>query len=337
MSKLLEVSTDQINVFKTLFETLGETLDNINMIFCRTDKNNEDSSVNTGFIKISEINSSNTVVVNLKLEAAGFTNFYCAEEKVSIGINLSIFNLILKIIAKRDVGILTMYIDYNNTKNLKIIIQKEQKKSIFGIDLFDLKNATINIPNVHMDSRIIMPSNEFHKTCKRMYDITEFVELQCLGNEFVMKFVSDQDNCITTMQYPITNTKHSNKKINTKGTYQLNNLVAFKKLTTMTDIVEIYTKQNYPLVLEYKIPFGRLFLFFSPVTSDDEDNCDEDLSENDKELEEENLVFQENYKKMEEEKLVLQENYKKLEEENEKLKIANKYANELIETLLNQK
>jgi len=321
MTKLLEISTNQIGVFKTLFKTLGKTLINVNMIFCQTDEDNDTLSTNTGFIKIFEVNSTKSVIVDLRLEASKFTKFYCAEEKVSIGINLRIFNRLIGIITKKDISSLTMYIDYNDTKNLKIFAQNEQENNLYCMELLILKDSTVIIPPLEIESHIIMSSNQFHKTCKQMCKISEFIELKCSENEFIMSCVSAQENTKITQYATTNNITHSTENCTTQGTFFLNSIIAFKKLATMTDTVEIFLECKFPLIIRYNIPFGRLDSCFSPLNYEGIRN--EYPVENDEKIEKENSV--------------LQKNYKKLEKENKNLKIANKYASELIEALTNKK
>ena len=303
--KLLEVSTDQINVFKTLFKTLGKMLMNINMIFCRTDENNVTSNTNTGFIKISGLNDTKAVFVDLKLESSNFTKFYCANEKVSIGINLHTFNRIIRIITKKDITSLTMYIDYGDT-NLKFLAQNEEGKHLCSMELLNLKDAPINVPMVEMGTNIVMSSTRFHRSCKEMYKISDHIELKCSGNKFTMSSVSSIEDIKITRYVPTDNITHSIENCTTEGTFELNDLMAFKKLTTMTNTVEILMKCDYPLIIRYNIPFCRLYIFFSPRIMDNEDICSEYR------VEEENSVSQENYKKLKKEISVLQKNYKKM-------------------------
>lgn len=280
MPRILEISTDQTAPFKTVIETLKETLVDVNIVCCSIFKKDEDGkNVNMGYMKIFATDPSKTVLIDLKLDASSFTKFYCPK-KIGLGVNLPNFNKIIKIIDKDEW--LTLYIDDEEENILKIKIHghNEQKNSIFFLKLLDILDETVSIPETEIDSHIIMGAYEFHKTCREMQGIADLVEFQCLQDAFIMKCTGDQldrttrytpnkgeGNGSNSANVDIAFGQSSNNPLKiVQGIYELKHLVSFTKFSTLCQAIEIFMRNDYPLVIKYCIAtLGRLFLCLSPI------------------------------------------------------------------------
>jgi len=288
MTRILEISTDQTAPFKTVIETLKETLLDVNIVCCSIIKKDDDGKdVNMGYMKIFATDASKTVLIDLKLDASSFTTFNCQKKKV-LGINLPYFNKIIKIIDKDEW--LTLYIDSEEENNLKIKIhnQNEQKDTLYSLKLLSLDDETVKIPETEIDSHIIMGAYEFHKTCREMIGISEFVEFQCLQDAFIMKCVGEQLERNTRYKSSKSeNDEKSNVDIDfgetagstlkiVQGIYELKHLVSFTKFCTLCSAIEIFMRNDYPLVIKYSIAtLGRLFLCLSPINVENDEEYSE--------------------------------------------------------------
>jgi proliferating cell nuclear antigen len=77
-----------------------------------------------------------------------------------------------------------------------------------------------------------------------------------------------------------------NKAKIVQGIYELKNLVLFTKCTALHPEIQIFIKNNYPLVIKYTIAtLGRILLCLTPIDDSDEIKTysdDEDLYQDDK-------------------------------------------------------
>lgn len=327
MTTLLELSTYQINTFKTLFKILGKTLKDIIMFFHPTNINNEDKKNNTGYISICDSNDSKKMLVYLKLEEYGFIKFYC-NKKIGISVDLQVLNKILKKFNEKNGDLLTMYINNEDKTNLKIIVGNDKNKTEFCFRSLYLKDEIIGLPtrNCDMGAKIIMSCYEFHKTCEEIYDFNnkfDTVGFNVQKNNFIIKCASQRNSI--SKQYKVdgnlpqnsanlqtdifetltTNPKYLPVSIDTKTSllnsftvqsylsenknnnlyglcmdYDLNGLMAFNKLTKLSQNVEIFIDSDYPLALKYNTPLGRLYLLFAPSYHE---SYEEEIDEYDKE------------------------------------------------------
>lgn len=315
MPRILEISTDQTGPFKTTFETLKDVLTDVN-IECRsifkkdTNSNSignsvskEDSDIkpkNWGHMKIFAIDITKNALIDVKLDAASFNKFECntKSKKINLGINLGNFHKIIKTIDKDEW--LTLYVDdeERNNLNIKINNHDEQKDTIFKLKLLDLADNNEQIPDTNVDSHIIMGSQEFHKTCREMQGIADFVEFQCLPDAFIMKCKGE--HLERTTRYKTTKNEQTGANVEidfkkagknkyapkiVEGVYDLKYLVSFTKFSTLSSYIELYMRNDYPLVIKYSIStLGRLFLCLVPKNfdnindyNDDEQNYPEDM------------------------------------------------------------
>jgi len=293
--RLLEVMTEHTNPFKILIEVLKEMLPEANIEFRREnnldgdgddgDSNNKDRDG----IRIRAVDTTKTVLIDLRLHAEKFSEFKCLRKKLVLGVNLTSFHKMIKIMDKEDH--LTLFVDHNDVNKLQIRIDSPERRreTIYKLKLLDLGQDQITVPITTFESVVITKANEFHKVCREMVQLgAEYIEIKCSENKLSMACKTDVGNRETT--YEIGSDEISIKWDNdneieiVQGIYELKNLVLFSKCTSLCDDIEIYLKNDYPLVIKYTVAtLGRLLLCLTPVNDDMED-CSDEYSDNELEL-----------------------------------------------------
>jgi len=262
---------------------MSKTLVNINMTFC----SNKNDKVNNGYMKITEINPSSSMLIDLVLRTDMFTTFYCTEKKTVVGINLLIFNKVLECISENDLS-LTMCVDDNDIKNLKIIVNNETGiTNTFSLELLNLKNTMLlQVPQSEINAKITMSCDEFHKLCKEIYKLNDSVELECSKDKLIMKCGNVVINTITECSGAKIEGQfqESNFDYSIKGKFNLSDLVSFDELASLSELlpfedtnVQIFMKNDLPLIIKYNIAnLGRLLIFLTPLETAD-DKIDKDI------------------------------------------------------------
>ena len=188
MTRILVVKTIQSGAFKVLAESLKELLDDVNIEFREHKKGDSKSK---GGIRIMAMNNKKTVLIHLKLNAKNFEEFICLRPKITIGVNMLHF---FKLIKTMDTSsVLTLFIDSDDTSKLGIKIENAEKKqiTIYKLGLMDLDNEQLEVPPTSFDAVITMPSTDFHKLCRDMNHISEFIEIQNAGKSVILKGTGD--------------------------------------------------------------------------------------------------------------------------------------------------
>tara|TARA_B100001248_G_scaffold254046_1_gene231975 strand:+ start:5159 stop:5944 length:786 start_codon:yes stop_codon:yes gene_type:complete len=259
---LLELKTVQSSAIRVLIEALKEILTDVNIIF--------DSSG----MKIMAMDSAHTVLVYLKLDANKFESFFC-KEKYVVGISMINFFKLIKTMTNNDT--LTLYIDEDDSDKLGIKIENGDKNSItnYKLNLMDLNEDTFDIPPTVFNFVITMPSVDFQKICRDMNSLADVIEIQSVGQQLRFSCKGDfaeQETIIgeATNGMVFVKTKENCEDEIVQGLFMLKNLVMFTKCTNLSNTVDIYLKNNYPLVICYNVgSLGILKLCLAPKISDE--------------------------------------------------------------------
>lgn len=279
MTRILEVKTVQSCAFRVLIESLKELLTDVNIEFRRKDivkdENDKETIKSKGGLRIMAINNKKTVLIHLKLDADNFQVFKCEKPKITIGVNMANFFKLIKTIDSSS--ILTLFIDSDEIGKLGIRIENAEKKQVstYKLGLMDLDNNPLEVPPTSFDSVITMPSSDFHKLCRDMSQISEFIEIQNAGKSVILKGegeIADQETILGETINGLSVNREKNNNTIVQGKYELKHLVMFTKCTSLCPSIELYMKNEYPLVIHYQVAsLGDIYLCLTPVIDDNDE------------------------------------------------------------------
>ena len=265
---LLEAKTIKSGTIRTLIEALKEPLTDVNWEFSPSG------------IRVLSMDNAHIVLVHLKLEADKFEYYKCSKKYI-IGINMNNFFKIIKSLTNSDT--LTFFLEKKDETKLGIKIENGDKntRSIFRMKTLDINVDDIDVPEPTFSSHITMPSVDFQKICRDMKMIADRVEIKCVGNQLSFTAIGDfaeQETVIIQNEIATGDTApkaDSVTKIETdddtifQGTYFLEQLVSFTKCTSLCNTVEIFMKNDYPLIIRYKVScIGEVKFCLAEITED---------------------------------------------------------------------
>ena len=149
----------------------SDTYDEIEEELDTKDKS-KDASAGTeaekGGMRMTAVDTTKTVLINLKLYESKFTKFKCKKKKLTLGINLGSFFKFIKTIDKEDT--LTLFQEHDNKHflNIKADSADNSKDSAYELKLLELNKDKINIPAISFEAVVTINSQEFHKICREM-------------------------------------------------------------------------------------------------------------------------------------------------------------------------
>lgn len=256
-NNIIEIRTVQSSAIKILVEALKEILTDANLIF---DENG---------IKLIAMDSTHTVLIHMKLESDKFEYYHC-KEKFIAGINM--LNLFKLIKTMNNADTLTIYIDKNDTNKLGLKINNQEKNTftIYKLNLLDIANENINIPPAEFDTELTLPSSDFQKLIRDMVNIGDKVEIQSIGNSLKFECDGDFANQITTLgetQNGLQYKSNLSPELTVQGIFSLKYLTLFTKCTNLCNNIQLYIKNDYPLIIQYSIAsLGIIKLCLAPNT-----------------------------------------------------------------------
>lgn len=257
MSYCLEIRTVQSSAFKILIEALKELLVDTCIEFDETG------------LKVISMDNSHVVLVHLKLEANKFEYYFC-ENKMSIGVNmLNLFKLV-RTINSNDT--LTLFIEKNDLNHIGIKIENGEKnqKTVYKLNLLDLNNPNITIDPAEFNSQINLPSVDFQKIIRDMNQLAEYVEIKNINNQLILscngEFCSQETVLMDNEGINCISNKKSDEIV--QGIFSLKYLVLFTKCTNLCSTVELYLKNDYPLICLWRVAsLGEIRLCLAPQSN----------------------------------------------------------------------
>lgn len=254
MSCSFVAKTVQSGIFKTTVEALKEIITDGNFILDDTG------------IGLTAMSSSQTVLVNMKLEAEKFEHYDCAFKQI-IGINtINLFKLI-KTMTNNDT--LTLFIEVADPNVIGIKIENADKNSIttFKLNLLDIDQEELTLPNASFESVITMPSVDFQKYCRDMSNIGEVIDIKSIGQQLILSCAGDfasQQTVIGENNGGLSLKSNDQDNI-VQGLFLLRYLVLFTKCTNLSNQCQLFLKNNFPLVIAYMIAnLGSIKLLLAP-------------------------------------------------------------------------
>lgn len=242
---LLDIKTVQASTFKQVIDALKEILMDVNLEFDETG------------MKIIAMDSTHIVLIHLKLEASKFEKYFC-EKKIFVGLNMLKLHMLIKTISNND--ILSLYIHKNDPNKLGIKIENNEKnvKTVYKLSMLDIDVLNIQIPPVDFHAIITMPSAYLQKIIRDMHNLAEYIEIRNVEGQLILscqgEFCTQETILGTekTQNICIKRNDETNQEI-IQGIFSLKYLSIFTKCTNLCNVVEIYLKNSYPIILQYTI------------------------------------------------------------------------------------
>lgn len=255
----LKIKTEQAGAFRILIEALKEILTEANFIFDETG------------IKLMAMDSTHTILIHMKLEGCNFEFFHCPK-KIVIGVNmLNLFKLI-KTMGNSET--LTLFVDNEDENKLGILITNSEKNSqtVYKLNLLDINDENINIPPAEFETELSLPSGDFQKIIRDMINIGEHIEIKSIGSQLVLNCNGDfasQETILGETNNGLKFSQTSPEELPIQGIFSLKYLMLFTKCTNLCNQINLYIKNDYPLIIKYSVAsLGDIKLCLAPNTSD---------------------------------------------------------------------
>ncbi|NBU17043.1 MAG: proliferating cell nuclear antigen (pcna) [Actinobacteria bacterium] len=243
----------QGNAIRTLFEVLKEIIHDVSI---RVDESG---------VKLLTLDGARCALVYMRLRADAFEEFRC-NGVYTLGLNMaSVFKLV-KTSGNHDT--ITLYMDGPTSNELGIKIQNADKNSVtdFKLKLLDVDDEQITLPDVDFDSVITMPSAFFQRLCRDMLNISDTMVIRSTGNQLVLSCNGDfarQETVIGEADAGMNIAAKSEKTI--EGRFSLKYLSLFCKASNLSNTIELFLKEAYPLILKYNVAsLGELRFCVAP-------------------------------------------------------------------------
>jgi|TARA_X000000368_G_scaffold396593_1_gene365004 proliferating cell nuclear antigen len=262
-NNILTIKTVQIQPFRTLITALKDILIETNIEFSKNG------------IKICSMDKTHTILIHLILNASNFEMYECKKDRILIAVNMLYFFKLINSIDNDDT--LTIYIeneDYNDgvVKELGLKFENGNIKQskIQKLRLLEPDEEELDLPNLEFSSIINMPSCDFQKIVRDLANISEKLEIKSINSELIFKCSGQYANAEIRRSETESNMQYIKKDKDNiiQGEFPLKNLVYFIKCTNLCNQIEMYLKNDQPLIVKYNVAtLGEIKLCLTPLTN----------------------------------------------------------------------
>jgi len=169
---MFEAKLKEGGLFKKLIESIKELVNDINL------------DNNSNGISLQAMDSSHVALVTLNLMAEGFDHYRC-DRPMTLGISVSNLSKIMKC-GGNDDSITLKAEEEPSSLNIIFENKKQKKTSDFTLNLITIDSEHLGIPDTSYSSIITMPSGEFTRICRELFQLSETVVVET--NKFYVKF-----------------------------------------------------------------------------------------------------------------------------------------------------
>lgn len=244
----LYAKTVQGGALRSLFECLYHIIHDTNVTW------EQSTDEQDGGAKILTMDGARCALIHMRLDASQFDEFYCPSTVVT-GINMSSIWKLLKTASSHDT--ITIFMESDTPYELGLIIENAEKnaKTQYALRLLDCDSENFNIPDVTFDRVLTLPSVYFQRLCREMTNLGEYMTVSIQGSQLQLvcdgtfakqhTSIGESDGCMS-----VTETTGESVE---EAVYSLRYLSLFTRASSLSNVLTLYIKKDFPLVLQYAI------------------------------------------------------------------------------------
>jgi proliferating cell nuclear antigen len=208
---------------------------------------------NTDSFGLLNMNSTNTVMVYLKLFAEEFAHYYILQPFVA-GIDITKLHKCLSTVDSDDVVKLIITRNEHNTFVVVISNPAKGRHDTYEIPVIDVDEDEIEPPTFDVGFMVTMDSNDFQKICRDMKLLSiEIVEITYSKN--CMKFNAVNEVKVEKIREPgkdnltVEGGDEENNHIY-HGSFELEKLSKLTKFNSLSQLIKLNCLNDFPLVVQ---------------------------------------------------------------------------------------
>jgi proliferating cell nuclear antigen len=276
MVVILELKTSQATAIKIVVDAINSLLTDANFDFFPYNMENDNGDPIIGGMVVKEVNKTGKILVYMKLEADKFDVYKYNYHKKKLTLGIDINNLLKCLKCMSQFDNMSWVVDDDDINKLSIILESSERKEkkIFKLNLMDIEEQNYDITPIQFPYLITLPSCDFHKYCKDMASSTDKIEIKSTANKLYfsgkgeMGYI-DFEVGESNGGLSITSNTNNNNEI-VQGLFELKFLLIFTKCTNLSNLVTLYLKNDYPIIVNYQIgSLGEIKLVLSPTKNSD--------------------------------------------------------------------
>jgi len=255
------IETVQAGVIRSLFESLKDILQDCNMCFSPSGAT------------ICAMDGAHVALVNMFIDASKIERFQCDTQEI-IGVNVSTMIGCLKPVGSFDTLCLEVF--EHQPDIMKISITNTEKKRVhqYDVKLIDIDCDMLEIPDKDFPCVITIPSTDLHHIVRDLHHIGEKIQIQSTENDLNMSTSGDQASLTVSLKQSVEGFAcEISEATEINNTFSAKYMQFFSKASNLSNWVEIYLSQDYPMTIKYNVAsIGHLQFCLAPCIEDQDED-----------------------------------------------------------------
>lgn len=248
--------TSQCLQFKSLLECLKELLTEVNVEFIE----------NKG-VRLVAIDPGNVAMVHLEINAV---EYFYAKGTVMAGIDMSFLHRMIRSMSSNDLMSWKIFDDEPHVMCIELENSDRRTTTVSKLKLLDLEEVNISIPPTDYERVVRMPSSDLAKFIREMSNVGNILTVR--GTRDTLEFLAEgkmaSSHIIVKPTSAGLNWRHETNSATIEGNFLVKYVEKFSKISVDAS-VELFLKQNFPLVFRYELSIGTLRFVIAPVVDSD--------------------------------------------------------------------
>lgn len=238
--------------FKALLECLKELLTEVNLEF-----------IQGKGLRLVAIDPGNVAMVHLEVNAI---EYFYAKDVVTAGMDMSFLYKMIRSMSSGDLMTWKIFDDEPHVMHIELANSDRRTMTTNKLKLLDLEEVNISIPPVDYQRVVSMPSSDLAKYVREMVTISNIISVK--GTRETLEFFAEGKMASSHITVRPTsaglNWRHETNSESIEGKFLVKYVEKFVKVSVDTS-VELFLKQDFPLVFRYELSIGTLRFVIAPV------------------------------------------------------------------------
>jgi len=261
-NNVLTIKTVQIQPIRNMITAIKDILTDATITFTKEG------------MSIINFDKTQTILVNVQLNANKFEKFCCGPEKIIVCANTLHLFKVISTMSNDDT--LTIYIDKNDYNEgsvsyLGLQYENGNIKQCYNqrLRLIDPDTEELVVPKVDYTTIITLPTSDFQKNIRDLSGISDRLEIKSVGSDLFFSCNGPfAQSCIMRSE------SNGNMEFIVKpcastiiqGEFSLKSLTQFIKCTPLCPHLEMYLENDLPLIVKYEVAsLGKMELCLVPL------------------------------------------------------------------------
>tara|TARA_B110000977_G_scaffold198304_1_gene282863 strand:+ start:1093 stop:1872 length:780 start_codon:yes stop_codon:yes gene_type:complete len=235
------LETVQSSIVRSLFESLKDILQDCNMCFTPQGAT------------ICAMDGAHVALVNMNIQGDMLERYEC-ESLTVIGLNIATMIACLKPIGSCDT--LRMEVFTDKMDIMKISITNSEKKRLYSYDvkLIDIDCDMLDIPDKQFPCVITLPSSDMQHIVRDLHCVGDKIRVESSDHDLFLSATGDHASLRVQLSQSVDGVACTNQEdTSIDNTYSAKYFSFFSKASNLSNWVEIYLSQDYPMTIKYNV------------------------------------------------------------------------------------